>query len=178
MTSKARRPGAVEHILYKLSVFLCNQIDGLAAIEKQLTASKLDHWISQLRQRRTKVYLPKFQAETSYQMKDTLMEMGMTSAFIRPSLGGANFSGMTTSDDPNLQLYINQVIHKASITVGEAGTEAAAATAMIMPTDSAPDGKMVDFTPTFRADRPFLFLIRDKRSGSILFLGRITQPGA
>lgn len=154
-------------------------VDGLAAIEKELTTSKLTTWIGQLKHRRTKVYLPKFKAETSYKMKDTLTAMGMTSAFIRPSQGGADFSGMTTSDDPNLQLYIDQVLHKASITVGEEGTEAAAATAVNIAVDSAPPvRRMVNFTPTFRADRPFLFLIRDKRSGSILFLGRITQPEA
>ena len=72
---------------------------------------------------------------------------------------------------------IGAVVHKAFVSVSEEGTEAAAATALMMPADSmAPPRKMIQFTPTFRADRPFLFLIRDKQTGSILFLGRITQP--
>jgi serine protease inhibitor len=102
--------------------------------------------------------------------------MGMVGAFVDPRKpNGARFGGMTTSTDPMQQLYITQVMHKAFVDVNEKGTEAAAATAvaMAMPL-SAPIA--VPFTPTFKADRPFIYLIRDRRTGTILFLGRMTNP--
>lgn len=155
-----------------------NRIDGLPAITKSLTAAKLDGWIAKLKRRETHVYLPKFKAETSYGLKDRLGTMGMGSAFTSPSEpGGADFSGMAASLDPNARLYLSDVVHKAFISVNEKGTEAAAATAAMMLKEEAAPVRLIKFTPTFRADRPFLFLIRDKRSGSILFLGRITRPG-
>ena len=82
---------------------------------------------------------------------------------------------MCASPDPGLKLYISRVLHKAFVEVTEKGTEAAAATAVMM---CAPLGRAptIPFNPTFRADKPFLFLICDTRSGSILFLGRITAP--
>ena len=88
---------------------------------------------------------------------------------------GAQFQGMTTSTDPMEQLYISKVFHKAFVEVNEKGTEAAAATAVAMfALCSLP--RDVPFTPEFKADRPFVFLIREKSTGSVLFLGRMTQP--
>ena len=156
-----------------------NRIDGLAAIEKSLSADKLNGWISQLKSRRAHVYLPKFEARTSYRLKGALQSMGMARAFVDPEeTGGADFSGMAASQDPRDQLFIGEVVHQAFVSVAEKGTEAAAATAVIVePSDSPiPEVRMIDFTPTFRADRPFLFVIRDKRSGSFLFLGRVAEP--
>jgi serpin B len=74
------------------------------------------------------------------------------------------------------KLYVSKVLHKAFMEVNEKGTEAAAATAVLMarPTEAVPQS--VPFTPTFRADRPFVFLIRDVRTGSILFVGRLMNP--
>lgn len=75
------------------------------------------------------------------------------------------------------RLFISQVLHKAFIETSEKGTEAAAATVVLFPPASRTElPKMVPFTPTFRADKPFIFLIREQRSGAILFLGRITNP--
>jgi serpin B len=93
----------------------------------------------------------------------------MGSAF---DLRRADFSGMTSSGSKDL--YISGVFHKAFVDVNEQGTEAAAATAVAIGLKSAPITR--PFTPTFRADRPFIYLIRDSRSGSILFLGRMLQP--
>ena len=91
--------------------------------------------------------------------------MGMMDAF-DPSV--ADFSGMNGSRD----LYISDVLHKAFVAVDEAGTEAAAATVVIMETTSMP----VDQPIEFKADRPFIFTIRDNPTGSILFLGRLMNP--
>jgi len=155
---------------------------GLAAIEEQLTSANLDQWIGQLKKRKTHVYLPKFKLETEYTLGDaedpgTLQKMGMVRAFKDPRdlKTGAQFHGMTTSTDPMEQLYISKVLHKAFVEVNEKGTEAAAATAVIM---MSPRSAPLDFpfTPEFKADRPFLFLIREKSTGSILFVGRMTKP--
>jgi len=82
---------------------------------------------------------------------------------------------MSEATDPENKLYITKVLHKAFVEVNEKGTEAAAATAVIMavPTSAPAD---VPFTPTFKADRPFVFLIRDRQTGTVLFLGRVLNP--
>jgi serine protease inhibitor len=103
--------------------------------------------------------------------------MGMVRAFKDPrAADGAQFDGMSQSQDPAQKLYVSKVLHKAFVEVSEKGTEAAAATAvmMAMPTSARPPS--VPFTPTFKADRPFLFLVRDRQSGSVLFLGRMVNP--
>jgi RNA polymerase sigma factor (sigma-70 family) len=157
-------------------VIVPRSADGLAALEKKLTSADLQTWVGKLQKRTVIVNLPKFKLETKYAMEKTLQDMGMTRAFKDPRLAdGAQFDGMSESEDPEQKLYITKVLHKAFVEVNEKGTEAAAATAVIMaqPT-SAP--VLVPFTPTFRADRPFLFLIRDVKTGSVLFLGRMTNP--
>ncbi|MDP6634642.1 MAG: serpin family protein [Phycisphaerae bacterium] len=153
-----------------------NSHDGLGAIEKKLTTENLATWISNLKKRKTHVFLPKFKLETKYEMNDTLKAMGMVRAFTNPrGANGADFTGMCASQDPRLRLYISRVIHKAFVEVNEKGTEAAAATAVMMAElTAAPVNR--PFTPTFQADRPFLFIIRDKKTASILFMGRITSP--
>jgi serpin B len=161
-----------------------NSPGGLAALEANLTSEKVSTYVEQLAKRKVHVFLPKFKMETDYTLGDcdnpaTLQAMGMVRAFsssLNPAIG-ADFSGMTTSTNPMDQLYISQVLHKAFVEVNEKGTEAAAATAVIMMMKaSAPINR--PFTPTFNADRPFLFLIRDKATGSVLFLGRMTQPAS
>jgi len=159
-----------------------NDPAGLAALEADLTSEKVNAWVGQLAKRKVHVFLPKFKMETDYTLGDSsqpaaLQAMGMVRAFKDPRnpATGADFSGMTTSTNPMDQLYISQVLHKAFVEVNEKGTEAAAATAVIMmAARMAPISR--PFTPTFNADRPFLFLIRDKSTGSLLFLGRMTQP--
>jgi serpin B len=109
--------------------------------------------------------MPKFKMTSRFSMAEVLRSMGMTDAF---SAQAADFSGMTGRRD----LFISAVIHQAYVDVNEEGTEAAAATGVVMRLTSA----MPDRTPVFRADHPFLFLIRDKTTGSILFLGRVMNP--
>jgi serine protease inhibitor len=107
------------------------------------------------------IYLPKFKFDTKYMMKDTLSAMGMPTAFNETS---ADFSGMTGNEE----LYISAVIHQAFVSVDEKGTEAAAATGVIMMTKSAAPEKV------FRADHPFIFIIQ--KNDNILFMGRVVDP--
>ncbi|HJN09530.1 MAG TPA: serpin family protein [Pirellulaceae bacterium] len=145
-------------------VLLPEKIDGLPDLEANLTTENLQKWIRKLKSEKVKVYLPKFKTTSQFKMSSTLKSMGMVSAF-DPSL--ADFSGMTGGKD----LFISAVIHKAFVDVNEEGTEAAAATAVVT-------GRPAPITepPVFRADHPFLFMIRDDRNGAILFVGRITNP--
>jgi serpin B len=109
--------------------------------------------------------MPKFEFESEFSLTDTLAAMGMPVAF-SPA---ADFSGMTGNRD----LSITDILHKAFVAVDEAGTEAAAATAVIVGESSAPESP-VDVT----LDRPFIFLIRDIETGAILFVGRLVNPNA
>ena len=154
----------------------------LAALEQKMTKENLAGWITNLNQRTVNVYMPKFKVETEYTLGDAdspaaLQKMGMVRAFVDPRdpTNGAVFDGMSHATDPQNKLYITRVLHKAFVEVNEQGTEAAAATAVLMavPASAVP---MVPFTPTFKADRPFIYLIRDRVTGSILFLGRMMEP--
>jgi serpin B len=147
-------------------VVLPAETNGLKWLENGLSADKLSGWLASARKQKVEVYLPKFTLTGQFMLGDTLRAMGMTDAF-RPE---ADFSGM----DGNRDLYISAVIHKAYVDVNEEGTEAAAATAVTM--RALAIARPIDI-PVFRADHPFLFLIREVHSGSILFLGRLTRPG-
>ena len=148
-------------------VLLPNDADGLPALEKSLTAAALKQWVGQLRGgSRIILTLPKFKMTQKFQLDKTLSDLGMTQAFQK---GAADFSGMTGKRD----FWISAAIHKAYIDVDEEGTEAAAATGIVM----RPSAVMRVQPPiVFRADHPFLFLIRDNKSGGILFMGRVTDP--
>ena len=144
-------------------VLLPKKADGLADLEKALTADKLAAWFGRLRERETEVTLPKFKTTVEFELSDTLAKMGMPVAFT----ARADFSGMNGGKG---SLSISKVIHKAFVDVNEEGTEAAAATGVVV------EPKAAKVNPVFRADHPFVFLVRDKRSDSILFLGRIVDP--
>lgn len=150
-----------------MMVVLPRQIDGLADLEAGFTEEKLATWIATLESQEVMAILPKFKTTSEFSLARTLAALGMTDAFI---LGQADFSGM----DGHTNLFINDVIHKAFVEVNEEGTEAAAATAIMMPEGAAPLNPRP--IPVFRADHPFLFLIRNNRDGSILFLGRVMDP--
>jgi len=155
------------------------EYDGLPGIEEQLTSEKLTGWIKGLKSREMHLKMPKIKLKTSYMLADTLQKMGMKRAFISPRKdNGADFTGIHNTDSLEERLYISQVIHKTFLEINEKGTEAAAATAVLMKCDSAMMEmvKMVPFIPSFNADRPFLLLIRHKPSGAILFMGRIMKP--
>ena len=132
---------------------------------QSLDLARLHEWQAMLTQREVDIYLPKFKFETQYELKELLSGMGMVDAFELPP---ADFSGISGHKD----LYITKVIHKAIIEVNEEGSEAAAATGVVVGT------KAVMHKPEFKADHPFLFMIRHNETGSILFLGRVANPAA
>lgn len=137
--------------------------DGLPALEAQLSAHRLGQWLGKLRTHQVDVRLPRFKVTAEFLLNDALKKLGMTDAF---DVRKANFSGLTTRE----QVYIRAVLHKAFVEVNEAGTEAAASTAVVIEARSLPP------PATFHADHPFLYLIRDNATGSILFVGRLADP--
>jgi serpin B len=151
-----------------LVVLLPDTKDGLKSLESRLTGANLVAWLGELNQARETdvlVELPKFKLSSQFGLKPALSALGMPTAF----RSGADFSGMDGSRD----LFISAVVHQAVVEVNEQGTEAAAATAVTISLTSFQEPRPV---PVFRADHPFLFLIREKQSGSILFLGRMLNP--
>jgi serpin B len=152
-------------------VFLPKEVGGLPALEQSLTASNVHLWLGLLQPfHEVIVTIPKFKMTRQVGLQKTLGAMGMPRAFDQDN---ADFSAMTGKRD----LYISAVIHKAFIEVNEEGTEAAAATDVVIgKAMAAPPMRNQPPPPVFRADHPFLFLIRDNRSGGILFMGRVTDP--
>jgi serpin B len=140
--------------------------DDIAAFEAGLDADSFATITAALAPARVDLTLPRFSIETRTDLATTLAALGMPDAF-DPDV--ADFSGITTEE----QLYISAVIHQANIDVDEAGTEAAAATAVTMRTTSMPAEPV-----TLRVDRPFLFALRDVPTGAVLFLGRVGDPSA
>jgi serpin B len=140
--------------------------NNLPAVESSLNTMDLSGLRESLHSQRVNVFFPKFRLETTYNLPDTLASMGMPTAFTR----SADFSGMDGTHD----LAISDVIHKAFVEVNEEGTEAAAATAVEMRATGAISRPAP--IPVFRADHPFLFMIVDEETGSILFIGRVMNP--
>jgi serpin B len=140
--------------------------DNLAAFEGGLDAALFARITAALGARPVDLTLPRFKVETKSDLSPALAGMGMPLAF---DASRADFSGITTQE----QLYIESVVHQANIAVDEKGTEATAATAVVMAVASAP----APIQPvTLHVDRPFLFAVRDTRTGAILFLGRVVDP--
>ncbi|HZZ26580.1 MAG TPA: serpin family protein [Pirellulales bacterium] len=146
-----------------LVALLPKSTDGLAGLEKQLTSDNLKKWTSGLQERPINIWLPKFKLSTQLELGEVLSKLGMPLAFSAE----ADFSGMDGKHD----LFISAVVHKAYVDVNEEGTEAAAATGVVMRALAMPPPPL-----HFRADHPFVFLIRENATGSILFLGRVTDP--
>jgi serpin B len=146
-------------------VILLPEAGQFQAFEEGLQAQQVCDIISDLQTTGVALTMPQFEFDSEFSLKDTLAGMGMPIAFS----GGADFSGMTG----NPELFISEVVHKAFVSVDEAGTEAAAATAVIMRLTAVPEHP-VEFT----IDHPFIFLIRDIETGAILFVGRVLNPGA
>jgi serpin B len=146
-------------------VLLPRADDGLKALEEKLTGENLKRWTGAATHKRVEVQLPRFKSTSQFELSKTLGALGMTDAFT----GAADFSGMTGNRD----FFISAIIHKAFVDVNEKGTEAAAATAVVMRLTAMPSPEP---PVEFKADHPFVFLIRDNPSGAILFLGRVTNP--
>jgi serpin B len=141
-------------------VLLPDPQSDLARLEQRLTAENIEHWLSEMRPTEMgTVMFPRFELTSRLELAETLREMGMPLAFSSQ----ADFSGITTARP----LSIDDVIHKAFVQVNEEGTEAAAATAVKMKRGPALD--------SFRADRPFIYLIQDHATGAILFMGRLAD---
>lgn len=155
-----------------MTFLLPNAKDGLDALEQKLTDGKLTSWIAAAKPERVLVSLPVFEIDPAEPLSlgKELVAMGMKLAF-DPDL--ADFTGIASPPSPADRLYIGKVFHKAFVKVNEKGTEAAAATAVVMPRagSAAPAPP-----PEFRADHPFLFFLRDLRTGMILFMGRVVEP--
>jgi serpin B len=144
-------------------VFMPKKANGMAKFEKTLTAANFGKWLAKMKSGNVDLYLPKFKTTSSFVVNDQLRALGMKDAF---RLGAADFSGMADTKE----LFISKVIHKAFVDVDEEGTEAAAATAV------EAKGNKVRKPIEVKIDKPFVFLIRDNVTGSILFMGRITDP--
>ena len=149
-----------------LMIVLVPKADNLTTTETSLSADTLSALQQSAESRRVKVSFPKFTLKTKYSLPDTLGAMGMPTAFT----GNADFSGMDGTKD----LLISDVIHQAFVDVNEEGTEAAAATAVVMKMAAVPANP--EPVPVFRADHPFIFIIQDDETGSILFMGRVVNP--
>lgn len=142
--------------------------DGLATITPWLNAATFDRWVARLAPRLVQVHLPRFETASALQLGDLLATMGMPIAFS----GDADFGGML-ADAGGPPLAIGEVLHKGWVKVDEKGTEAAAATGVVMSVTSAPPPEE---PVVFRADHPFLFVIRDDATGTVLFMGRLVDP--
>jgi serpin B len=136
-----------------------------ASFERSLDAAQVETILKGLERNQVALVMPKWKFDSQFSLRDALVALGMRDAFT----DAADFSGMTGSRD----LYIQAVVHKAFVSVDERGTEAAAATAVLMRLTAAP-AQPVEVT----VDRPFLFLIRDVQTGAILFVGRVMNPKA
>ncbi len=143
--------------------------DGIGPLESSLTPASLAAWTSGMRNQQVNVALPRFKMSSGFSLAQALKAMGLNDAF-DPSR--ADFSGM---DGRAHWLYLSAVLHKAYVEVNEKGTEAAAATAVVV---GARAVRIQEPPREFRADHPFLFLIRDSTTGSILFMGRVAKPEA
>lgn len=148
-------------------IFLPGKKTGLPAFEKQLDYQLYESCVNKLWKRKVNLHLPRFKMTESFKLADNLKKMGMKNAFSNL----ADFSLMDSKKD----VKIDEVIHKAFVEVNEKGTEAAAATAVVMVTRGSSNRKR-PIIKEFNADHPFIFIIRDIKSGSILFVGRLESP--
>jgi serpin B len=148
-----------------MDVVLPKERDGIGRLEAAYGDGALAQWVAQLAWARVDVMLPRFRLSASFKLAEQLIAMGMPRAF---TYRDADFSDI----DGTRELFIGEVIHQAFVDVDEHGTEAAAATAVVM----LGGGVARDRPIVFRADHPFLFFIRDTASGVVLFAGRLADP--
>lgn len=148
---------------FSMFIFLPKSGLGIDDLIRRIDSDSLKLWTGSLHSRKGAILMPRFKLEYNETLTDMLSSLGMGMAFS----GAADFSGISTQD----QMFISYVKHKTYIEVDEEGTEAAAVTSVGMATSAGPTEKFV-----MRVDRPFLFLIRESGSGTILFLGKIADP--
>ena len=151
-------------------VVLPEKADGLPAVEASLSSAKLDSWKRAVKDQEVAVSLPRFELNpsSSLPLSAYLAALGMPLPFDRAK---ADFTAMANPSNPSERLYIDEAFHKAFVKVDEKGTEAAAATGVVMNARGMPPKPF-----EFKADHPFLFFVLDKASGLILFMGRVADP--
>jgi serpin B len=155
-------------------VLLPRDKSGLEGFEKTISTETLAGWVNKMEPKKVWVYFPKFKVLQEFQLATELRALGMTVPFDRDKADFSLMNGMEPGSEEGL--YISDVIHKAFIEVNEEGTEAAAATAVVMKDHGLSGAHPLESPIIFRADHPFVFFIRDSRSNSILFLGRVVNP--
>ena len=143
----------------------------LREFEESLDAGLAERIITNLGFRHVTLDLPRFEFESQFQLSETLKAMGMPDAFDSTASDFSGMDGRSCLAGDYGCLYIREVVHKAFVTMDEAGTEAAAATGVVMQTESAPQNPVA-----MTVDRPFIFLIRDRETDTILFVGRVVEP--
>jgi serpin B len=151
-----------------MDVLLPDSKTGLSAIEDKVVASGIVAWTAALRSGKVAVTFPKFTMTWTKSMKEPLVRMGMPTAF---DDNKADFTGIADPAATDGPLVISDVVHKAFVAVDEKGTEAAAATGVVMVHTTS-----VEMIRTFVADHPFIFVIRDTKQNRVLFTGRVTNP--
>ena len=150
----------------KLSMLILVPDEGkFSDVEQGLDAARLDAVLKEMHPAQVTLGLPQFRMELQFELGKVLASMGMKDAFVPDA---ADFSAM----DGSRTLYISEVVHKSFVKVDEAGTQAAAATAVMMRASSA----MLDEPVNLTIDRPFIFLIRDEPTNTLLFAGRVLDP--
>lgn len=147
---------------FVMDIILPDDQDGINRIIPAITESSFNSWISQATEAKVNMYLPRFKYDYKKKLKDILSDMGMRIAF----WPGADFTNIACTD-----LNIQDVIHQAFIETNEEGTEAAAATVVIIELSSMPSGPLV-----FNADHPFIYIIRETTTNSIIFMGCVNDP--
>ncbi|KAM9282902.1 LOW QUALITY PROTEIN: serpin E3 [Cariama cristata] len=148
----------------KLSMFLVlpsHKRTPLSQIESHLSAKTIILWVNSLKRTKMDIFLPRFSIQSLFDLKTVFSALGIRDAFDPIT---ANFKGISEQDG----LYISEALHKAEIEITEDGTKASGATAMVLLKRSR--------TPIFKADRPFMFFLRQANTGSVLFIGRVTNP--
>jgi len=161
-----QRFGTDEH--YSMIIFLPKDKEGLESMENKLGFDEINTYIEKLSGQEVKIFIPRFKMETNYNLKDDMREMGMVKSFSRD----ADFSGIADTSK-SLPPVIGEIIHKAFVEVNEEGTEAAAVTLITGVPKGMPIQREI---PVFKADHPFIFIIQDTQSKTILFMGRLLNP--
>lgn len=149
---------------YEMLIYLPKEREGLENMEKDLTIKDIKSHLEQLESREVKVYIPKLKIETTYELAEYMKQLGMQNSFTAE----ADFTGIA-----KISPIISEIIHKAFVDINEEGTEAAAATMITMAPKGMPVHREI---PIFKADHPFLFLIQESETKTIMFLGRVLQP--
>jgi len=148
---------------YSLMIIVPKSYRKLKKLEKKLDQEYYNNYINHKEKKQIKLSIPKFNIKSDYDLGETLVKMGLKDAFT----GNADFSGITEQE----KLYISQAIHKATIEINEEGTEAAAATAVVMRKMSV----MLD-NVELKVDRPFIYILRNNQTNCIYFIGKVVNP--